>query len=107
VINGRKDWITDSARYELRAGDALFIRKGVYVTKQYLEEEYCVILFFLNDDFIKRFISEYSEFSQKIDSEKNRAQVFPIHSNESFHSLVESIFPRILKIRTLLKYLTL
>ncbi len=33
VINGRKDWITDSATYKLHAGDSLFIRKGVYVTK--------------------------------------------------------------------------
>jgi AraC-like DNA-binding protein len=92
VINGRKDWITESAIYKLQAGDSLFIKKGVYVTKQYLEEEYCVILFFLNDDFIKRFISEYSEFSQKIDGKKNLSQVFPIYSSDSFHSLVESIF---------------
>lgn len=92
VISGRKDWITDSATFELRTGDSLFIKKGVYVTKQYLEEEYCVILFFLNNDFIKRFISEYPSFSHKIDEQKNQGPVFPIHATESIHSLVESIF---------------
>lgn len=92
VINGRKDWITQSSTYEIKAGDSLFIRKGVYTTKQHLNEDYCVILFFLNDDFIKRFISENNNFSRKIDLKKNHEQVFPIHSTETIHSLIESIF---------------
>ena len=92
VINGRKDWITASETHKITAGDSLFIRKGVYTTKQYLEEEYCVILFFLNDDFIKRFISENNNFLRNIDSNKNFGQVFPIQSTETLQSLIESIF---------------
>jgi AraC-like DNA-binding protein len=92
VISGRKDWIADSTVYKLTAGDSLFIRKGVYSTKQYLEEEYCVILFFLNDDFIKKFIAENSSFSNKTDPHKNLGQVFPIHPTETFQSLIVSIF---------------
>jgi AraC-like DNA-binding protein len=92
VINGRKDWISGSTVYKIKTGDSLFIRKGVYMTKQYLEEEYCVILFFLNDGFIKRFSAENSNVFGKKDPQKNLGQVFPIHTTETFHSLIESIF---------------
>ena len=92
VINGKKDWITGSKTYKLMAGDSLFVRKGVYRTKQYLEEEYCVILFFLNDDFIKRFISENNNFLVKADLNGSPGQIFPIKTNETFHSLMQSIF---------------
>ena len=34
VINGRKDWITDTQIHKIGAGDSLFIRKGAYLTKQ-------------------------------------------------------------------------
>ena len=62
VISGKKDWITSKKTHKLIAGDSIFVRKGVYTTKQYLESEYCVMLFFINDKFIKNFISENSTF---------------------------------------------
>lgn len=92
VINGRKDWITQSITYKIRAGDSLFIRRGIYTTKQYLEEEYCVLLFFMNDNFIKRFIGENPQFYRSIDAGKNYSQVFQIHTSETFHNLIVSIF---------------
>ena len=92
VINGKKDWFSGSTTYKIETGDSLFIRKGVYRTKQYLEEEYCVILFFLNDDFIKRFISEYYNFLVPADSKGNHGQIFPIQTSETIHSLMDSIF---------------
>ena len=92
VINGRKDWITESNTYKIEAGDSLLIKKGVYRTKQYLEEEYCVILFFLNDDYIKRFMAENDHFSDKAESKGKPGQVFPIQSTEILQSLIESIF---------------
>lgn len=92
VINGRKDWITSNKTYELTVGDALFVRQGVYTTKQYLEEDYCVMLFFINNDFIKKFISENDLFKKKIDPKVNDQPIFEIHTDDSFKSLMESIF---------------
>jgi AraC-like DNA-binding protein len=92
VINGKKDWITPNKTYELAAGDALFVRKGVYTTKQYLEEDYCVMLFFINDDFIKKFISENDLFTKKIDPKSDHNPIYEIHTDDSFRSLIESIF---------------
>jgi len=92
VIHGKKDWITSEKTYELVAGDAIFVRKGVYTTKQYFEEDYCVILFFINDDFIKNFITENEQFKRKINPKSSHDLIFKIGTNDSFLSLIESIF---------------
>lgn len=59
VLSGRKDWIVDGEIHPLEAGQGAFIRKGIYSTKQYFEVEHCVILFLLNDKFIRDFLNEY------------------------------------------------
>ncbi len=92
VISGQKDWITPQKTYELKSGDALFVRKGVYTTRQHFEEDYCVMLFFMTDDFIKKFLLDNENFVRKIDAQENFNPVFEIHSNPSFQSLMESIF---------------
>ena len=92
VISGKKDWITSKKTHKLIAGDTLFVRKGVYTTKQYLESEYCVMLFFINDNFIKRFISENPTFKREFNNQKEYNQIFDITTNDVFKTLIESIF---------------
>ncbi|SNR39502.1 helix-turn-helix domain-containing protein [Lutibacter flavus] len=92
VISGKKDWITPEKTHKLTAGDTLFVRKGVYTTKQYLESEYCVMLFFINDNFIKRFISENPTFKRELNHKKEYNQIFDITTNDVFKTLIKSIF---------------
>lgn len=92
VISGKKDWITANKTYKLTKGDTLFIRKGVYTTRQYLESEYCVMLFFINDKFIKKFISENPTFKREFNHKKEHHQIFDISTNDVFKTLIESIF---------------
>lgn len=92
VISGKKDWITSKKIHKLIAGDTLFVRKGVYTTRQYLESDYCVMLFFINDKFIKRFITENPSFKRELKHKKAHNQIFDITTNEVFKTLIESIF---------------
>jgi AraC-like DNA-binding protein len=92
VISGKKDWISSKKTHELTAGDALFIKKGVYTTRQYLESDYCVMLFFINDKFIKRFITENPSFKRELNHKKEHNQIFYIAINDVFKTLIESIF---------------
>ena len=64
VISGKKDWTSLHQKVTVKEGDATFIRKGVYNTKQYFEVDYCVILFFITDDFIRRFTREFSQIKK-------------------------------------------
>jgi len=92
VISGKKDWISSKKTYKLTAGDTLFIRKGVYTTRQYLDSDYCVMLFFINDKFIKKFISENPTFKREFNDNKQHREIFDISTNYVFKTLIESIF---------------
>ena len=92
VISGKKDWITSKKTHELSTGDALFIQKGVYTTRQYLESDYCVMLFFITDKFIQRFITENPSFKRELNHKIEHNQIFEITTNDVFKTLIESIF---------------
>jgi len=92
VLSGRKDWIAPDQTYEIKGGDALFIRKGVYSTKQHFEVEYCVMLFFMTDDFIRNFMEERESTSAKDIKSQSFPQIFNIQTNASFQSLILSVF---------------
>ncbi|WP_034045068.1 AraC family transcriptional regulator [Wocania ichthyoenteri] len=92
VISGKKDWITSKKTHTLNAGDALFVRKGVYTTKQYLENDYCVMLFFINDKFIKRFLVDNPFFTRELNVKEEQNPIIPINTNDSFETLIKSIF---------------
>lgn len=91
VINGRKDWTAIEGTYELRKGEALFFNKGVYNTKPYLEEEYCVLLFFLSEDFIRRFVKAYRENFKISNSNVSQNQIYRLDVQDSLKSLFVSI----------------
>nr|WP_299214042.1 AraC family transcriptional regulator [uncultured Allomuricauda sp.] len=91
VINGRKDWITPKQTYGLTAGDTLFVKKGVYATKQYLEEDYCVMLFFMNDEFIRKFTLQNHLSSRASQDKVTEDGILKIKTNSSFQILIQSI----------------
>jgi len=92
VISGKKDWTAIEGTHQLKQGDAIFLKKGVYNTKQYFEEDYCTLLFFITEDFIRRFIDKYKEIIKIKMSHLNENQIYPIDVEDSLQSLFMSIF---------------
>ncbi|TNJ42927.1 helix-turn-helix transcriptional regulator [Tamlana fucoidanivorans] len=92
VISGKKDWTSVNKTYPLHSGDALFLRKGVYNTKQYFEEDYCTIVFFITEDFIRKFISSNENLIKKPSISNENSQVFPIDVTDSLNTLFLSVF---------------
>lgn len=52
MIEGRKGWYAHDEEVLLGAGETAFVRKGATLLRQYLDQPACVVLFFINDDFI-------------------------------------------------------
>jgi AraC family transcriptional regulator, exoenzyme S synthesis regulatory protein ExsA len=52
VMEGRKTWHTAHGSYELRKGSCMFVRKGACIVEQFFDAAFCMILFFLPDEFI-------------------------------------------------------
>lgn len=58
VISGRKTWHTSDGAWPAEAGETLFFRKGAAMIEQFFEEDFCLLLFFIPDGFIKSTVRE-------------------------------------------------
>ncbi len=90
VISGKKDWTSLQQKITIKEGQAVYIRKGVYNTKQYFEVDYCVMLFFITDDFIRRFMNEFSDIKSIYTD--SHPQIFEVDVNETLTSLFSTVF---------------
>lgn len=53
VIDGRKIWHTAHASYDIGKETCVFVRKGAWIFENILEQGFCVVLFFIPDEFIR------------------------------------------------------
>ena len=53
VIGGRKIWHTCKGVYDIQKDSCVFVRKGAFILEQLLDEGFCVVLFFIPDEFIQ------------------------------------------------------
>ncbi|MCK5441452.1 MAG: helix-turn-helix transcriptional regulator [Maribacter sp.] len=66
VTNGKKMWKTKSKEYVVTAGEALFVKKGANIAHQFHSEDYCALMIFMPDEFIKKFMFNFNDtFSTK------------------------------------------
>ncbi len=92
VLNGRKDWTAVDKTYSATTGNSLLLRKGVYNTKQYFDEESSVLLFFLSDDYLRNFIEENTSVPKIPKPGVPREQVFEIPHTPLLESLYFTVF---------------
>lgn len=72
VTSGKKMWKSIYNEYVVQKGDSLFVKKGANLVHQYFDEDYCALMVFISDDFIRKFMHRFSSIVQsdlKISSE--------------------------------------
>lgn len=88
VVEGRKVWHTSEGSYDITAGSCVFIRKGAFVLEQFFDVGFCLVLFFIPDDFICQTLGH--KFSAPVNHAGVR-QVIHLNSSETlagfFHSM--------------------
>lgn len=52
VLEGKKVWHTHEGAYEMTKDKCLFVRKGASIVEQFFDADFCVMLFFVPDEFI-------------------------------------------------------
>ena len=92
VISGKKDWTAVDGTYTIQAGEALFFKRGLYNTRQYFEEDYCTILFFITEDFIRRFIQKNESLVQGNNEPPEDTHIFQVEVTDSLKALILSVF---------------
>lgn len=60
VTSGKKMWKSIYKEYIVEAGDSLFVKRGANLVHQYFEEDYCALMIFISDDFIRNFMGRFS-----------------------------------------------
>ncbi|WP_295120769.1 AraC family transcriptional regulator [uncultured Chitinophaga sp.] len=58
IQSGLKTWITPEGEFPVTVGDAIFCRKGAHLVKNYYDEKFCALVFFIPDDFIRQVVKE-------------------------------------------------
>ena len=60
VVTGKKTWHTTDGSFAAEAGQSLYFKKGAAIVEQFFYEEFCLLLFFVPDDFIRSVVKEYA-----------------------------------------------
>ncbi|MCU0778476.1 MAG: AraC family transcriptional regulator [Akkermansiaceae bacterium] len=58
VVSGRKTWHTADGTWEAKPGETLFFKKGVAIVEQHFEVDFCLLIFFIPDDFVRSTVRE-------------------------------------------------
>jgi AraC-like DNA-binding protein len=60
VLSGKKTWRTTEGTWIAEQGQTLFFKKGACVLHQDFKDDFCVMVFFVSDDFIRDVVREVS-----------------------------------------------
>jgi len=60
VVSGKKTWHTTDGSFTAEPGQSLYFKKGAAIVEQFFYEEFCLLLFFVPDDFIRNVVNEYA-----------------------------------------------
>ncbi|MTI40167.1 helix-turn-helix domain-containing protein [Fulvivirga lutimaris] len=93
VTSGKKMWRSIYNDYVVEAGDSLFVKKGANLVHQYFDEDYCALMVFISDDFIRKFIQRFSSMlkNNPIDTNSSTDAVIRIESDNYLEGYVSSL----------------
>lgn len=91
VIDGRKIWHTAHGSYDLQKGACVFVRKGACIVEQFFDSVFCIVLFFIPDEFICDTLKSKSIPISKTD--KKFDPVMAIQRNETLDAFFHSMMP--------------
>lgn len=91
VVEGRKIWHTAHGSYELKQGACMFVRKGAAIVEQFFDAVFCIVLFFVPDDFIADVLKSKSTPLRKTDRKFHT--MMPVQTNEYLERFFDSMMP--------------
>jgi AraC-like DNA-binding protein len=90
VLEGKKIWHIPGQAFELTQGQSLFVKKGAHIIEQVFDSKFCLIVFFVSDDFIAHTISS-NRLSKPYVQSKGIAAASYIHADDSLHAFFNSV----------------
>jgi AraC family transcriptional regulator, exoenzyme S synthesis regulatory protein ExsA len=90
VLEGKKIWHTAQGAYEIGEGSCVLVRKGACILEQFFDIGFCVVLFFIPDEFICNTLQNRSvPISQ---SNRKYEPVIQLQSSDTLRSFFVSMY---------------
>jgi AraC-like DNA-binding protein len=90
-MEGRKIWHTPDGSYDLRPGKIVLVRKGACIVEQFFDVTFCLVMFFVTDDFICEVLK--SKSTPIHSPAKKYRSVISIEANASLKMFYQSMMP--------------
>lgn len=91
VIEGRKIWHTAHGSYDLQEGSCVFVRKGGCIVEQFFDSPFCLVLFFVPDEFVYNVLK--TKTFPILKPGRKYEPVIPISNDASVQSFFQSMLP--------------
>lgn len=91
VVEGRKVWHTAHGSYDLRKGSCVFVQKGAAIVEQYFDSVFCIVLFFISDEFICDVLKGKAVATGK--PVRSYQTIMPLHCNDMLDGFFYSMMP--------------
>lgn len=89
IMDGRRVWHTAHGAYELKKGTCFFVRKGACLVEHFIDSSFCVLAFFVPDEFIGEVLRTKST---PLPGSSNRpAPLMPIENNKPVEAFFQSM----------------
>ena len=89
IMDGRRVWHTSHGSYELQKGSCVFVRKGACIVEHFMDSTFCVLVFFVPDEFICEVLKSKSTPICK--SGESYDPVMAIDNNEAVQAFFQSM----------------
>ncbi len=90
VLEGKKIWHTSHGAYEIGEGSCVLVRKGACILEQFFDIGFCVVLFFIPDEFICDTLKSRSAPIAKTNEKYN--PVIILNATETLQSFFVSMY---------------
>jgi AraC family transcriptional regulator, exoenzyme S synthesis regulatory protein ExsA len=92
VLTGGKRMSSREKSWVLDEGSTVFVKKGGVTVERLGPEPFCVLMFFVPDDYLKAFIREHVEYNVSVNPQLlSNDRVLPIHSTPVMSAFYQSI----------------
>ncbi|HEV8286617.1 MAG TPA: AraC family transcriptional regulator [Chitinophagaceae bacterium] len=92
VLTGGKRMSSREKSWVLDKGSTVFVKKGGVTVERLSHEPFCVLMFFVPDDYLKSFIREHTELNFQVNQQPlTNDRLLPVHSTPVMTAFYQSI----------------
>jgi AraC-like DNA-binding protein len=93
VLEGKKVWHVPGKEFDLNAGTCVFVKKGVHIVEQFFDTKFCVVVFFVSDQFICNTLRSHSLDRKQLTEKSKSSSIYEVDTDDTLHAFFNSVIP--------------